>query len=188
MTPLWFDVTGCNGGAEFDVPGNGTGRRPLFTKSNNWTVGFDSSVIYAIGHLHAGGVDITMTVGNDKQSICTSKPTYTPNKKFITRMSTCSPKVFVPANTTFEVTGYYNNTVPLEGVMAIMMTFVDKNGKPEPHSKGWVRFLVIPLAAVTLVGVATLVIFMVRRRYLNKRVLSYSQVDTSSYSHSEEGL
>ena len=52
------DITGC-GGSTYDVPGNG-GPGSVHTKSRSWTAPWDGIAVFAGGHLHEGGIDITL--------------------------------------------------------------------------------------------------------------------------------
>jgi hypothetical protein len=62
VTPFFADVTGC-GSSTFDVPGNG-GMGSVYTKGRIVVAPWDGIMVYAGGHLHGGGIDLTLADPN----------------------------------------------------------------------------------------------------------------------------
>lgn len=57
VTAFFLDVTGCF--AEYDVPGDG-GPDSVHTETRTWTAPWDGTLVNAVGHMHGGGIDITI--------------------------------------------------------------------------------------------------------------------------------
>jgi hypothetical protein len=116
------DVTGC-GGSTYDVPGNG-GPHSVFTKSRSWPAPRDGIAIYAGGHLHMGGIDISLKDATTNTIFCTGTATYHHNPDHLAAINPCYLHEKVTAGHTYSVTSRYDNSQPWNDVMGIMLTYV----------------------------------------------------------------
>jgi len=117
LQPLFQDVTGC-GTSTFDVPGDGG----IYVKSRSWPITQDGIVVFSGGHLHMGGIDITITNGVWS---CTCYATYEHQPSHhLASISACPLHDRVRPGQSFKVTARYDNFEPLSAVMGIMLTYV----------------------------------------------------------------
>jgi hypothetical protein len=134
VTPFFADVTGC-GNSEFDVPGNG-GMGSVFTKSRSWTAPWDGIMVYAGGHLHGGGIDLTLKdPSSGSQCVMTAHYDMPMSEMFATAadMGMIDPPTMIdpcPAHNavfggkTYSLTARYDNSQPYMGVMGIALAYV----------------------------------------------------------------
>jgi hypothetical protein len=122
VTPLFLDVTGC-GGSTYDVPGNG-GTGSLHTATRTWTAPWNGIVVGMGGHLHGGGVDITLR-NNRSGEQCHmlahydhAHPGHSPGS-----IDACIAHNRVNQGDTFTLTSRYDNAQPLQDVMGIVMAY-----------------------------------------------------------------
>jgi hypothetical protein len=116
------DVTGC-GGSTYDVPGDG-GPGSVHSKSRSWTAPRDGIAIFSGGHLHEGGIDITLTDGTTGSEYCKGVATYHENPRHLAAINGCVLHHQVTAGHTFTVTSRYDNSQTYQDVMGIMLTYV----------------------------------------------------------------
>jgi hypothetical protein len=116
------DVTGC-GGSTFDVPGDG-GPGSVFTKSKSWAAPRDGIAVYAGGHLHEGGIDITLADEEVGYTLCTGTATYHENPRHLSTINPCPLHHRIIAGNHYKVTARYDNSEPWSDVMGIYMTWV----------------------------------------------------------------
>ncbi|MGZ4677311.1 MAG: hypothetical protein ACXV8Y_12345 [Acidimicrobiia bacterium] len=128
VQPYFMDVAGC-GNAEFNVPGNG-GPGSMYEKSKTWAAPTDGVAVYAGGHLHGGGMNITLQ-DNGTGSSCTMDAHYSDMTMPMPGMMTppesidaCPMHNAVVAGQTYTVTARYDNSMPLTGVMGIVLAYV----------------------------------------------------------------
>jgi hypothetical protein len=117
-----MDVTGC-GGSTYDVPGDG-GPGSIHTKTRSWTAPQDGLAVYAGGHLHLGGIDITLRNTTQNTTLCTGVASYHENPRHLAKINPCLLHEQVNAGDTFSVTSRYENSEPLDDVMGIYLTYV----------------------------------------------------------------
>jgi hypothetical protein len=139
VTAFFLDVTGCV--AAYDVPGDG-GEGSVHTRTRTWTAPWDGYVVTAVGHLHAGGIDITLR-DEARDEECTMTARYddhggghdhpgggtgdpggghghgTPPHE----ITTCPIHYPVRAGQQFSVISRYDNSQPLDGVMGIVRAY-----------------------------------------------------------------
>lgn len=122
VTPLFLDVTGC-GGSEYDVPGNG-GPGSVHTMSRSWTSPANGNgiAVFAGGHLHAGGIDITLKDETTGEVGCKSEAMY----HMMHHLASINPCVMhdkITAGHTYSVTARYDNSMPVPGAMGIVLAY-----------------------------------------------------------------
>jgi hypothetical protein len=123
VTPFFLDVTGCT--AEFDVPGDG-GPDSVHTRERTWTAPWDGYVVMSVGHLHEGGIDITLRDDLTGRT-CTMTAEYehehdsghNPPQS----ITTCPIHYPVQAGQEFSVIARYDNSQPYEGAMGIVRAY-----------------------------------------------------------------
>lgn len=127
VVPYFMDVAGC-GNAEFDVPGDG-GPGSEYVKSKTWTAPEDGIAVFAGGHLHGGGMDITLEDGFTGGS-CTMNAHYDDMSMPMPGMMTppasidlCPMHNAVFHGQQFTVSARYDNSAPLTGVMGIVLSY-----------------------------------------------------------------
>lgn len=131
VTPFFMDVTGCGTNAEFNVPGNG-GRGSIFTKSRSITAPWNGVAVYAGGHLHDGGVDLSIRRNSTGQVPCTTVANYNPPGMmgFPSSISACPLHNSVNAGEGYTLTARYDNSAPHAAVMGIMLAYIWKGTPP----------------------------------------------------------
>jgi hypothetical protein len=77
------------------------------TTSRNMQVTEDATIVWARGHIHAGGTEVVLTVNG--KDICTSKATYN-NAGVITEMSICPKPIALKKGDSFALKGTYDLT------------------------------------------------------------------------------
>ena len=122
VEPLFQDITGC-GGSTYDVPGDG-GPGSIHTKSRTWTAPRDGMAVFAGGHLHEGGIDITLKDATSNQLSCTGTATYHENPRHLSTINPCFLHNKVVSGYNYSVTARYDNSQPWDDVMGIYMTYV----------------------------------------------------------------
>lgn len=122
VDPYFQDVTGC-GASTFDVPGTG-GPGSTFTKSASWAAPRDGLAVFAGGHLHDGGIDITLENTTAGKRVCKGTATYDEEMGGLETINPCLLHEKVTAGDTFTVKARYDNSEPLDDVMGIYMTYV----------------------------------------------------------------
>ncbi|MGZ6953107.1 MAG: hypothetical protein ACXVJX_13490 [Acidimicrobiia bacterium] len=131
VTPFFLDVTGCGTNAEFDVPGNG-GPGGVFTKSRTYTAPWDGVLVGIGGHLHGGGID--MTIQDDSNGLigCRSVAHYDEPEPmdFPSSITPCDTHDYVHAGGKYTMTARYDNSQPYSAVMGIMLGYVWKGTPP----------------------------------------------------------
>jgi hypothetical protein len=116
------DITGC-GNSTYDVPGDG-GPGSVHTKSRTWTAPRDGIAVFAGGHLHDGGIDITLRDDTAGITACTGTVTYHENPHHLATINPCSLHHKVVGGHRISVTARYDNSRPWADVMGIMLTYV----------------------------------------------------------------
>ena len=116
------DTTGC-GGSTFDVPGNG-GPGSVYTKSRTWPAPQDGIAVFAGGHLHDGGIDISLKDAAAGGPFCTGTATYHTNPDHLASINPCLLHEKITAGHNYTVTARYDNSQPYQDVMGIMLTYV----------------------------------------------------------------
>jgi Stress up-regulated Nod 19 len=125
VTPFFMDVTGCGTNAEFNVPGNG-GANSVYTRTRSITAPWDGVAVAAGGHLHDGGIDISIKKASTGEVGCTAVAHYDVPEPmdFPSSISACVMDHLVQAGQTYTVTVHYDNSMPHSAVMGIMLAYV----------------------------------------------------------------
>ena len=120
VTPFFMDVTGCGTNAEFNVPGNG-GANSVYTRTRNITAPWAGVAVAAGGHLHDGGIDISIKRASTGEVGCTSVAHYDVPEPmdFPSSISGCMLDHLVNAGETYTLTVRYDNSQPHTAVMGI---------------------------------------------------------------------
>jgi hypothetical protein len=116
------DITGC-GDSTYDVPGNG-GPGSVHVKSKSWTAPRAGIAVFAGGHLHNGGIDISLANDTQGYTLCKGIATYHENPRHLASINPCSLHNLVRAGDSFTVTARYDNSEPWPDVMGIVFTWV----------------------------------------------------------------
>jgi len=122
VTPFFLDVDGC-GDSEYDVPGNG-GPGSVHTTTRNWNAPWGGYITGAGGHLHGGGIDITIR-NNATGDACTMTAHYehTHPHDAPGSITTCPVHKRFEAGQQFSVISRYDNSEPHQDVMGIVLAY-----------------------------------------------------------------
>ncbi len=125
VTPFFMDVTGCGTNALFDVPGNG-GAGGIYTKTRSITAPWTGVAVLAGGHLHDGGIDLTIRRTSNGAVGCTAIANYDVPEPmdFPSSISSCVMHDWVNGNENYTLTARYDNSMPHTAVMGIMLAYV----------------------------------------------------------------
>ncbi len=131
VTPFFMDVTGCGTNAEFNVPGTG-GPGSVYTKTRTITAPWSGVAVYAAGHLHDGGLDVSVRRSSNGQVGCTSTARYDMPEPmdFPSSITSCVLHDSVSAGQAYTLTARYDNAMPRAGVMGIMFAYIWKGTPP----------------------------------------------------------
>jgi hypothetical protein len=121
VVPHFMDVTGC-GNSTYDIPGNG-GPGSVHTNSRSWTAPNDGIVVGAGGHLHEGGIDITLRDPTRNMN-CTMVAEYHENPRHLSKIPPCNIHYPVVAGRPYTVISRYDNSQPWIDVMGIVLAYV----------------------------------------------------------------
>lgn len=80
---------------------------PAVTNSRKMTVTEDATIVWARGHIHAGGTEAVLMVNG--KDVCTSTPTYD-KEGVITKMSLCPKSIPLKKGDTVSLRGTYDLT------------------------------------------------------------------------------
>jgi len=134
VTPFFADVTGC-GNSVFNVPGNG-GTGSSYTKARTFTAPWDGVMVYAGGHLHGGGIDLTLKdPATGSQCVMTAHYDMPMDEMFATAadmgmmdpptmIDPCPAHNLVTAGNTYSLSARYDNSQPYTDVMGIAIAYV----------------------------------------------------------------
>ena len=165
VTPIMLSVADACASMEYDAP---AGRS---VRSMTWTAPVTGRIVWALGHVHAGGMGVMLTNASTGKRICGSRAGYgsageassgehshpeagsDPMANQVTSMSTCSWDSLgtVRAGEKLVVTSLYDSPRPLPGVMGIMSLAIHETsdlagGTPAPASMRRVPDTKVPAA------------------------------------------
>jgi hypothetical protein len=135
VVPVWLDVDNCQD-SQYSIP---KGESHTIWK---WKSNLTGRIVGAGGHVHDGGVYMTLTNGATGQRMCTSWAGYGSKPEFmgtIESMSTCLQDRIgvVRAGEDLQIDTYYNSSAAADDVMGIMLAYVyqtdDLGGGSAPH-------------------------------------------------------
>jgi hypothetical protein len=121
VTPLFLDVTGC-GNSQYDVPGNG-GPGSVHTATRSWTAPADGIAVFAGGHLHDRGIDITLKDETSGQVGCQGVAEYHENPRHLAAIPGCIMHHSITTGHRYSVTARYDNSAPVDGAMGIVLAY-----------------------------------------------------------------
>ena len=132
VTPFFMDVTGCGTSAEFNVPGNG-GPNSVFTKTRTLTAPWSGLAVYTAGHLHDGGIDISIAPSGAPTLGCKAVAQYDVPEPmdFPSSISPCVQHDYVTGGSQYTLTARYDNSMPHMAVMGIMLSYVWQGSPPK---------------------------------------------------------
>jgi hypothetical protein len=121
VTPFFLDITRC-GNSEYDIPGDG-GPGSVHTATQSWTVPWDGYLVTAGGHLHGGGIDITLR--NDATGdACTMNAHYEHSHGDAPgEITACPTHKRVLQGQQFSIISRYDNSEPHQAVMGIVLAY-----------------------------------------------------------------
>ncbi len=134
VVPFFADVTGC-GGSTFTVPGGG-GAGSAYTKAKTWSAPYDGIMVYAGGHLHGGGIDLTLrdqTAGlqcvmtahyDDPMPMAVAAATGAGMMANPTSIDPCPAHNLVTQGKPYTLSARYDNSQMYADVMGIALAYV----------------------------------------------------------------
>ena len=138
-TPYFLDVTGCwdNSGSLYDVPGGGA-PGSFHVASKTYTAQRDGTAVFTGGHIHAGGIDISLMRDVTDEDYCTATAHYVPGTGHAThptmgaihKISTCLQSSVVNAGETFTLRSRYDHEHETLKAMGIMLSHVYEPSAP----------------------------------------------------------
>jgi hypothetical protein len=136
VTPVWLDIDSC-GDSEVDV---GSGRTDLVW---DWPSTLTGRIVAAGGHVHDGGVWLSLHNQGNGEHVCTSVAGYGTRPEFMGSVESMSYCVWdrlgaLRTGDVLRLTARYNTAAPQQGVMGIMLVFVHETddvtgGTPSPY-------------------------------------------------------
>jgi len=128
VTPFTIiSVTGCIDNPVYNISGNG-GKGSVVVNSTNVTAPISGNIIYAFGHLHDGGYNVSLVDTDSKTLICNSYATYDNGNVVtgnITSVSQCYPKgIWVAEGDQITITATYDNSKPWYNVMGMFLAYI----------------------------------------------------------------
>lgn len=129
-TPYFLDVSGCNSGSIYDIPGGG-GAGSEHVAEQTYTAQRDGIVVWTGGHIHAGGIDVSLRRDTGDEDYCTATASYLPGGHpshprlgQLQRITSCIQHSEVQAGETFTLRSRYDNEFPVLKAMGIMLSHV----------------------------------------------------------------
>jgi hypothetical protein len=122
LTPFFLDITGC-GNSEYDIPGDG-GPGSVHTQTATWQAPWDGMLLWAEGHVHGGGIDITLENERSGDS-CTMTAEYEHEHPHGSPgyITTCGAHTPFEQGDRYSVTARYENDEPIAGAMGIVHAY-----------------------------------------------------------------
>ena len=117
----WYDVDGCWGDSEFNVPGNG-GSGSIYALSRTYTAPRNGTRVATGGHFHDGGLDISLRRTATGSIVCKNTGIY--DMDMLHTITPCTTSSSVAANERFTTTVRYSNEQPILGAMGIQLSYV----------------------------------------------------------------
>ena len=121
VTPFFLDVTGC-GSSEYDIPAGGEGS--VHTTSRTWNAPWDGFLVTAEGHVHGGGIDISLE-HEPTGDTCTMVAKYEHSHPHGApgQITTCPAHNRFSQGDPFTVTARYDNHEAIDGAMGIVQAY-----------------------------------------------------------------
>lgn len=124
VEPIWLDVRNCNSDPVFDVRA-GSGRDGIHKERWTYQMPRSGRFVFSAGHLHDGGLRISLENLTTGDHLYTSKATYGVEDEpwYLTKMSSWSglPGIKVAKGDRLRLTAVYDSTHSWEDVMGIMV-------------------------------------------------------------------
>jgi hypothetical protein len=126
-TPYFLDVTGCGNASIYDIPGGG-GAGSEHIASRTYTAPRDGIAVWAGGHIHSGGFDVSLERDATGEDYCTATGSYQPgghpshpNLGQLYKVSSCVLHSEVNAGEEFTLRSRYDNEHFVAKAMGIML-------------------------------------------------------------------
>ena len=138
VEPYFFDVDGCWGDSEFDVPGDGA-PGSTFEAARTWILERSGTIVRAGGHLHAGGIDLTLSA-EGAGAVCVASAVPVGHGDHTVATTACGDlDVDVEAGDDVSLAARYRGDLAVEGAMGIMVTWVRHDGPPPAPAEVSIR-------------------------------------------------
>lgn len=122
VEPVWLDVRNCNSEPVYDVPRRSTG---VHKERWNYTMPVGGRFVFMGGHLHDGGLRISVDNATTGRDVYTSRATYglKGDPWYLTKMSAWSgaPGISVDKGDKLRLTSVYDASRSWDEVMGIMV-------------------------------------------------------------------
>jgi Stress up-regulated Nod 19 len=117
VVPLWLDAGGCGGSAY-------TAKAGTSVRTRSYRLGVGGAVVAAVGHLHPGGVRVTVADDTTGQTVCRSVATGSALR--VRAMSACEgdPVATVHRGDRLRVTSVYHAAHRIRGAMGIVLAYL----------------------------------------------------------------
>jgi hypothetical protein len=123
VEPVWLDVRNCLSEPVFDVPRRS--KRPRFRERWSYTMPVGGELVALAGHLHDGGIKLTLTDVASGDPVFVSRARYEKRKRpwYLTRMTSFAgiPGKPVDAGDALLLTAVYDSRKRWPNVMGIML-------------------------------------------------------------------
>ncbi len=120
---IWLDVRNCRSEPEYNIR-KGSGRNGVHVERWTYVMPQSGRFVFLAGHLHDGGLKISLKNLRTEQLLFTSRATYGLPRDpwYLTKMSSWmgAPGIRVEAGDELEVSAYYDSTQGRRGVMGII--------------------------------------------------------------------
>jgi len=126
-TPFTLSVTGCGGSSDYNITGNGGKGSISVATNSSYIAPISGKVVYAYGHLHDGGYNVSMINLSTNMVICDSVAKYDNGNVVtgnITVISQCTSNVWVSEGDHISISATYDNSKPWINVMGMAMSYI----------------------------------------------------------------
>jgi len=126
-TPFTLSVTGCTGSTDYNITGNG-GKGSISVATNStYRAPISGKIVYAYGHLHDGGYNVSILNLSTNTVICDSIAKYDNGNVAtgnITSISQCYSNIWVSEGDHICISATYDNSKPWLNVMGMALSYI----------------------------------------------------------------
>jgi hypothetical protein len=132
VKPIWLDMNNCKADPIYDVPGTGE-PGSMYSRHVDLTMPESGRLLTAGGHIHGGGIELTLSDETCGRSLFTSLPSWNGpiplpllHEPGPTKMSSFQSPLGIPvgAGDDLRLTAVYDNSRPHTRVMGIMVVYL----------------------------------------------------------------